>query len=75
MNYVIPTKVKSIKEEERIIRTIPNKLDEKNPIVEKENLGWFLGFEGSFEALYVGKEKPPYEVGEEVDIVIRKKDT
>lgn len=37
------------------------------------NLGWFILLDGSRERLFVGLDEPAIRVGDEVEILIRKK--
>lgn len=66
-----------------IIRTKVTKVDElfeqihvsgvgKEAVFKKQSRGWFLLLEGSHEALHVGFEKPTFNPGDKVEIVIRK---
>ncbi len=41
-------------------------------IFEKQDLGWFVHLAGSWEALYLGEEKPDFIVGDQVKISITK---
>ena len=39
---------------------------------EYEDIGWFVQFYGSYEALFVGKDRPDdLEVGQKVEITIK----
>lgn len=35
--------------------------------------GWFVSFEGSFESVRFGDEKPPWEVGDTIDVTFQKR--
>jgi hypothetical protein len=65
----IQTRVKGIIEKE-IVKG--GKKDENDKaILTYQKLGWFVHFEGSYESLYVGDEKPEsLNPGTEVDILI-----
>jgi hypothetical protein len=39
---------------------------------ELPNNGWFIHLEGSRESLFLGAEKPPFEVGDLIKISIEK---
>jgi hypothetical protein len=70
VNIRIPTRVKKLEEKKRISYSRKDKNGEAITIME--NLGWFVHFEGSWEALFVGYEKPEgLETGSEVDIIIQ----
>ena len=46
-----------------------------NVELRTEQLGWFLALEGSYEAVYVGKEKPEgLEIGDVIKITMEKED-
>jgi len=69
MNIRIPTRVSSLEEKQRILGA--KKLEDGTVIFMHEKLGWFVHFEGSYEALFVGHEKPEgLDPGTEVDILI-----
>lgn len=78
--YRIPTKVKHLELKKRIVRANVDRskpIDPDKPmptagaIVETENLGWYVHFEGSYESLCVGMEEPlNLKPGTEVDIMI-----
>jgi len=69
MIYRIPTRVVKIEEKEYVLA---GRKDEKGePVFTKKTLGWFVHFEGSYESLFVGYEKPiDLDLGSEVDILI-----
>ena len=69
MNIRIPTRVIKLEERNRIASAKKN-ADDTVAFVH-QNLGWFVHFEGSYEALFVGFEKPAgLDPGTEVDILI-----
>ena len=69
MRIRIPTRVVELAEKNRIVSAKKNEDDTVSFTHEK--LGWFVHFEGSYEALFVGSEKPEgLEPGTEVDILI-----
>ena len=66
----IPTKVKHLELKKRTVMTRKDTASDKI-IAEIAPLGWFVHFEGSYESIYVGEERPRgLEVGDEVDILI-----
>jgi hypothetical protein len=70
MTIRIPTRVKKLEEKIRISQSRKDKNGET--ITVTENLGWFVHFEGSWEALFVGYNRPEgLETGSEVDIIIQ----
>jgi len=69
MNIRIPTRVLKLEERNRIVSARKN--EDGTVTFRHENLGWFVHFEGSYEALFVGFEKPEeLAPGIEVDILI-----
>lgn len=69
MHIRIQTKVKELIEKE--ITTGGKKDKDDKAVLSYEKVGWFVHFEGSYEALFVGREKPEgLEAGTEVDILI-----
>lgn len=69
MNIRIPTRVLELKERQTVLSGVKDK--EGNVHLEYKTLGWFVHFEGSREALFVGMEKPEgLDTGTEVDILI-----
>jgi len=44
----------------------------KEAVFRQRSLGWFLYLGGSFEAIYVGAEKPEFNVGDQVKITFEK---
>ena len=69
--FRIHTKVQNLEFKTRAVRAYkpdPNKTD---VTVEREDIGWFVCFENSYESLFVGKEKPAnLDPGTEVDIIL-----
>jgi hypothetical protein len=43
-----------------------------NVVFQKASLGWYIHLEGSYEALYVGVERPVLQQGDRVSITIEK---
>ena len=43
-------------------------------IFRSVSMGWFLHLEGSYEALGLGPDKPDFQVGDKVEIIIQKTD-
>ena len=78
--YKIPTRVKRLEPKTRIVggnidRSKP--INPDNPVptstadIKTEVLGWYVQFEGSYESICVGNEKPDnLKPGTEVDILI-----
>lgn len=49
-------------------RTLSVRKKGDDVVVEEENLGWFVRFEGSWESLFWGKEEPKgLKVGQIID--------
>ena len=72
MIRIIKTRIERIEHKKRIVRITQNKNDRENPIVEDEDLGWFVLFEGSWESIFVGNEQPTdLRMGMKVDIIIK----
>jgi len=70
MTIRIPTRV--VKLEEKQIITHGKKDATGTAVLTSQKIGWFVNFEGSYESLFVGSEKPKdLEPGTEVDIIIR----
>jgi len=66
----IPTRVKHLEFKQRTTETRKDPHSDKI-ISEVIPLGWYVHFEGSYESLCVGSERPRgLEVGDEVDIII-----
>lgn len=65
--YRIKTRVSRV--EEKIITLSTHKHGEET-ITEKASAGWFVNFEGSWESLFLGKEKPNLQPGQHVNIII-----
>jgi len=72
--YKIRTQVKDLEHKRRALRCSADRTDPEKPVFNwaYEDVGWFVQFEGSYEALFVGKERPEdLEVGAQVEILIR----
>ena len=70
MNIRIQSRVKELIEKE--IVTGGKKDENDKAILSYRKVGWFVHFEGSYEALFVGYEKPEgFEKGTEVDIIFQ----
>jgi len=41
-------------------------------VFEKESLGWFVHFEGSYEAIYLGDSRPNFNPGDKVKVTFEK---
>jgi hypothetical protein len=83
--YKIPTRVKNLELKKRIVMSNIDRskpLDPDKPVptasadATTEIIGWYVHFEGSYESLFVGDEKPDnLSPGTEVDILIIPKPT
>lgn len=74
MEYRIRTKVKTLEFKKRAVKVTVDKTDPENPEITwwYEDIGFFVRFEGSHEALFVGVVEPKdLQTGAEVDIIIR----
>lgn len=73
--FVIMTKVKNVERKQQVLRSVPNGKDESGKTIwktEYKDLGWFVTFEGSHEALHTGFENEPMaEIGQDAEIRIR----
>jgi hypothetical protein len=69
LRYKIPTTVQIVEERFRN-RWVEGGGD--GAIFESESLGWYIQFTGSWEGIYLGKDKPPFVVGDAVNIIIEK---
>lgn len=69
VRFVINTTVKRLENIEKQIRSF---MQDNNTITERENLGWFVQFEGSWESLSLGKEKPGWATGDKIKITMEK---
>lgn len=49
---------------------IPTKVDK---LVQDPNLGWWVHFQGSWESLFLGADKPDMNIGDEVIITIQRR--
>lgn len=67
--YVIRTKVNEVNE---VFRQEHVSGSGNAAIFRSVSRGWFLLLEGSYEALHVGFEKPVFEAGDEVEIIVRR---
>lgn len=77
INYIIYSKVASIREEFEPIREIDRPKEDAGiggELLKSKgrSLGWFVSFVGSREAIYMGYEKPDIEVGDEFKITFEK---
>ena len=68
MLYRIKTRVKSIEFRTRVVRT--DKVDDA-VVATTEDIGWFVCFEGSWEAMFLGFEKPELVKGQGIEITVR----
>lgn len=75
MNYRIQTRVKRIERRQRSIGTY--KEGEGESVTTHsvtEDIGWFVQFEGLWEAIFLGFDEPLLRVGQEVDLVVEPRD-
>lgn len=74
-NYKIKTKVVALEEKTHIVGTYSTGVKDGNGKLIYENkvetLGWFVTFEGSWESLFLGMEKPEAVVGQVVTIIVQ----
>lgn len=70
--YIIRTSVKKLerKSVEHWVRGTGKETE-----FSTEYLGWFVQFEGSSESICLGNDMPSLIVGEEIEIVIRKRNS
>lgn len=71
INYSIWTKIVKIEESFESIHVSGSG---EAAIFTKKSLGWFVTFEGSYEALYFGNTKPILNVGKTVKITFQEVD-
>lgn len=69
INYTIRTKVSRVWEhfQDQYLRGVG-----KDAVFTKVFMGWYVAFEGSYEALFFGKEQPDLKVGDKVEIKFEK---
>jgi hypothetical protein len=65
--YAIYTRVVSVTREEYAVR---GRIVDGQAIVDKQDLGWCVLFEGSHEKLFLGWDKPNLAAGDKVKILI-----
>jgi len=71
MNYVFKAKVKNLESKRRALSAHKHPTVENEVVWVYEDIGWFVTFEGSWEALFVGVDRPAgLEPGTEVRIII-----
>lgn len=68
--YALLTRVVSVEEVKPITRGWKDA--DGNTQYEYGNLGWFVGFEGSWERLCFGHTKPSFAVGDLIKITFEK---
>jgi hypothetical protein len=68
--YRFQTKILKVEHIEHTVRAYQDPNDSHNPIVEKEDRGWFILFEGSHEMIYVGMECPEIKPGQHAIVTI-----
>jgi hypothetical protein len=67
MTYIIPTRITRIEAKRRVLR---GRMVNGQAVLDYEDLGWFVSFEGSHESLCLGPEPPKLTVGQEVNLRI-----
>lgn len=67
--YAIYTQVVSVTQEEYAVR---GRIVNGEAIVEKQDLGWYVLFEGSHEKLFLGWDRPELSAGDKVKILIER---
>jgi hypothetical protein len=73
MSIAFYSNVKKIERKNRIKRAWKTGPNKENIETEKEDMGWFMLLEGSWEYLYVGNEPPKnLAVGDRVIVMITK---
>jgi hypothetical protein len=72
-DYLIPARIKRLELRYRHLRTVKDPTT-GDPVSVKEEIGWFCVFEGSWEALFISKEKPDLYEGQAVTIRISSND-
>ena len=67
--FIIPTKVKKLEQRSRAVRVrrLPGQED---PVVDREDLGWFLVVEGGQASFFLGLERPDLKEGEAINVII-----
>lgn len=69
----IPTRVKNLELKKKTLSTEVKDRGKPDAVIKATvvSVGWFVHFDGSYESLFVGDEKPRgLEIGDEVDILI-----
>ena len=69
--YIIDTTVLKIEKKRVIVRGWKNEHGEDE--LEYKNIGWYMQFAGSSESIWVGSDKPYWNVGDQVEIRITRK--
>lgn len=69
VNYTIMTSVVDVKEHKER-RHVEGSGDKAK--FSEESTGWFVTFDGSYEALYFGSEKPGFDKGDKVKITFER---
>ena len=69
INYAIHTKVKRVWEEKekKWLRGFGD-----DALYEATSKGWFIAFEGSYEALFFGHDEPSFKPGDAIKITFEK---
>ena len=65
--YKFNTSILKVERRERIVRSW---LEADQVRYVREDMGWFITLEGSWEALYVGHEEPTLNPGQRVVVII-----
>jgi hypothetical protein len=75
MVYKINTTVKELVHKRTAVKVTADRTDPVDPKLywEYEDVGWFVQFNGSYEALFMGKDRPiDLEPGTKVEILIKR---
>ena len=73
MAYKIPTTVKNLENKKLVTLSYIHPVTQKLSCVRRD-MGWFVHFEGSYESLFVGFDRPlDLEPGTDVEIIIQPK--
>jgi hypothetical protein len=66
--YKIPTKVLRVEQKSIVLRSWKSADGKVEAVTQKR--GWWVSFEGSWESIYLGEERPDLQVGQDVLITI-----
>ena len=66
--YRIPTKVAKLELKSVVLRSWKSADGKVQAVTQKR--GWWVAFEGSWESIYLGEQRPDLEVGQDIMITI-----